>query len=250
MLLKNAKVSLRAVRSNVYFCDTENLPILNIANNLLSVNKTIPDKVSLVAVSKQQSDLSIMDAYMAGQRIFGENKAQELVKKHAVLPSDIEWHFIGHLQSNKIRYIASFISLIHSIDGINLLKEVNKEALKNNRVIDCLLQFHIATEESKFGMNPGEAIELLESDQYQTMKNIRICGVMGMSSFSQEMDKVRQEFRNLHDYFIAIKDRYFKNQEAFHTISMGMSGDYTIAIEEGSTMVRIGTAIFGDRNYS
>lgn len=190
-----------------------------------------------------------MEAYQAGQRIFGENKAQELVLKHSQLPADAEWHFIGHLQTNKVRLIASFVGLIHSIDGLNLLKEVNKEALKNNRVIDCLLQFHIATEETKFGMDINEAKVLLQSEGYQSFENIRITGVMGMSSFSDDAALVRREFNSLHEYFTELKTLFFKHQDTFSVISMGMSGDYTIAIEEGSNMVRIGTAIFGERNY-
>jgi pyridoxal phosphate enzyme (YggS family) len=222
---------------------------LNIADNLLQLKKSIPGHVAMVTVSKQQPVAALMEAYQAGQRIFGENKAQELVAKQSQLPSDIAWHFIGHLQTNKVRFLAPYISLIHSIDRLNLLMEVNREALKNNRIIDCLLQFHIATEETKFGMDIGEAIEILESEGYHGMKNIRITGVMGMSSFSDDTALVRREFKNLHDYFLMLKKKYFKNTETFNIVSMGMSGDYLIAIDEGSTMVRIGTAIFGERHY-
>ncbi|MEI7723556.1 MAG: YggS family pyridoxal phosphate-dependent enzyme [Bacteroidota bacterium] len=222
---------------------------MNIADNLLQLKKSIPGHVVMVTVSKQQPVTALMEAYQAGQRIFGENKVQELVAKQQKLPSDIEWHFIGHLQTNKVRFLAPCVSLIHSIDRLNLLMEVNKEALKHNRIIDCLLQFHIATEETKFGMDIGEAKEILESKSYREMKNIRITGVMGMSSFSDDMALVRQEFKNLHDFFLILKTSYFKHPDTFNVVSMGMSGDYLIAIDEGSTMVRIGTAIFGERHY-
>ena len=188
-----------------------------------------------------------MEAYDAGQRIFGENKVQEIVEKHALLPPDITWHFIGHLQTNKVKYIAPFISLIHSIDSLKLLTEVNREALKNNRIIECLLEFHIATEETKFGLNYPEAISILKSDVYKQLENIRITGLMGMSSFSEDFALVRNEFRTLHTHFISLKNRYFSQTESFRHISMGMSGDYQIAIEEGSTLIRLGTIIFGDR---
>lgn len=190
---------------------------------------------------------ALNEAYQSGNRIFGENKARELVLKQAQLPSDIQWHFIGHLQTNKVKHLASFISLIHSIDSLNLLREVNKEACKYNRVIDCLLQFHIASEETKFGLAMAEARLILESDEYKKMANITITGVMGMSSFSDDTNLVRQEFRNLHDYFITLKSFYFAQTNTFNVLSMGMSGDYQIAIEEGSNMVRIGTAVFGER---
>jgi pyridoxal phosphate enzyme (YggS family) len=222
---------------------------LNIAENLQRLKKSIPDHVSIVSVSKQQPVALLMEAYQAGQRVFGENKAQELALKQFQLPNDIAWHFIGHLQTNKVRQLAPFISLIHSIDRLSLLTEVNKEAAKNSRVIDCLLQFHIATEETKFGMNIEEARVLLESDGYHACANIRITGVMGMSSFSDNTDLVRKEFQCLHDYFLTLKRLFFNQQRSFEVISMGMSGDYQIAIEEGSTMVRIGTAIFGERKY-
>ncbi len=192
---------------------------------------------------------ALLEAYHAGQREFGENKALELAAKHLQLPSDIVWHFIGHLQTNKVKYLAPFIGLIHSIDSIGLLREVNKEALKHHRVIDCLLQFYIATEESKFGLNMKEAAELMESEDYRAMKNIRITGVMGMASFSDDPVLVRSEFKSLKDHFLELKLRYFQSRTEFREISMGMSGDYMIAMEEGSTMVRIGTSIFGGRSY-
>jgi PLP dependent protein len=223
--------------------------MLNIAENLLSLRETLPGNVCLVAVSKMQPVPFLMQAYEAGQRIFGENKAQELILKQSQLPSDIAWHFIGHLQTNKVRYLAPFISLIHSIDSFNILNEVNKEAMKNNRVIDCLLQFHIATEETKFGLDIEEAGKIIEDKVARKLENVRITGVMGMSSFSDDLEMVRMEFRTLHQSFLILKNTYFSSHDGFREISMGMSGDYNIAIEEGSTMVRIGTSIFGKRNY-
>jgi hypothetical protein len=222
---------------------------LAIVDNLESIRKTVPEGVCIVAVSKMQPVSALLEAYHAGQREFGENKAQELAAKHLQLPPDAVWHFIGHLQTNKVKYLAPFIGLIHSIDSIGLLNEVNKEALKHHRVIDCLLQFHIATEESKFGLNMKEAAELMESEDYRAMKNVRITGVMGMASFSDDPELVRSEFKSLKNHFLEIKSRYFENREEFKELSMGMSGDYMIAMEEGSTMVRIGTSIFGGRNY-
>jgi len=222
---------------------------LNITENLLLLKSSVPDHVGIVAVSKMQPVEALQEAYQAGHRIFGENKVQELVQKRMQLPTDIEWHFIGHLQTNKIKYIASFISLIHSIDSIHLLKEVNREAIINKRVIDCLLQFHIATEESKFGLDIEEAEDLLNSKVYREMKNIRITGIMGMSSFSDDIKLVRKEFHTLYGYFKKLKGIYFEHQASFEVISMGMSGDYLLAIEEGSTLIRIGSSIFGERQY-
>jgi pyridoxal phosphate enzyme (YggS family) len=224
-----------------------NPPVVNISESIDRLKHSIPDHVGIVAVSKTKPVSDILEAYQAGQRMFGENKVQELVLKQSGLPADIEWHFIGHLQTNKIKFIASFISLIHSIDSIRLLGEVNREALKTNRIIDCLLQFHIATEESKFGLDMDEAMTLLDSVTYRELKNIRITGVMGMGSFSDNQDLVRHEFKTLHDYFVQLKSQYFRESGSFKHISMGMSGDYLIAIEEGSTLIRPGTIIFGDR---
>ena len=223
--------------------------VLNIRDNLSTLKKSVPEHIRLVAVSKLQPVSALKEAYDAGQRLFGENKVQELVFKHSNLPPDIAWHFIGHLQTNKVKYLAPFISLIHSIDSLNLFKEVNKEAKKNSRVIDCLLQFHIATEETKFGLNIDEARGLLDSDDYKAMKNIRITGVMGMGSFSDDQILVRSEFKGLYKCFNTLKESYFNHSESFEIISMGMSGDYLIAIEEGSTMIRLGTSIFGERKY-
>jgi len=219
-----------------------------IKENLINTKNSIPANVTLVAVSKTKPNELIKEAYSSGQRIFGENKAQELKNKAEVLPKDIEWHFIGHLQSNKVKYIAPYASLIHSIDSLKLLIEVNKQALKNNRIIDCLLQFHIATEESKFGLSLEEVDKLLTSNEFSSLKNIRIVGVMGMASFINSEEQVRSEFARLKQIFIELKNSFFKQSKIFKTISMGMSGDFKIAIEEGSTMVRVGSAIFGIRN--
>jgi pyridoxal phosphate enzyme (YggS family) len=185
--------------------------------------------------------------YDEGQRIFGENKVQELVLKYQELPKDIHWHLIGHLQSNKVKFIAPFISLIHSVDSLSLLKEIERQAKKNNRVIDCLLQFHIASEETKYGLDFSEAEQLLKSKEYADMKYVRIVGVMGMASFSEDEALVRAEFKNLKNIFLELKNHFFSQEDSFCNISMGMSGDYEIAIEEGSNMVRIGSLLFGER---
>ena len=219
-----------------------------IKENLINIKNSIPSNVTLVAVSKTKPNELIEEAYSSGHRIFGENKAQELKNKAEVLPKDIEWHFIGHLQSNKVKYIAPYASLIHSIDSLKLLTEVNKQALKNKRIIDCLLQFHIATEESKFGLSLEEVYKILTSNEFSSLKNIRIVGVMGMASFINSEEQVRNEFTSLKHIFIQLKNSFFIQSENFKTISMGMSGDYKLAIEEGSTMVRVGSAIFGIRN--
>jgi hypothetical protein len=218
-----------------------------IKDQLLEVRKNIPDSVVLVAVSKTKPVSHIQEAYDLGERVFGENKVQELVEKQAALPHDIQWHLIGHLQTNKVKFIAPFVAMIHSIDSMKLLKEVNKQALKNNRVIDCLLQFHIAEEESKFGLTLESAKEILESKEFAEMRNISIVGVMGMATFSNNDNLIREEFRTLENYFHVIQSHFFKFNPNFKHISMGMSGDYKIAIEEGSTMVRVGSLIFGER---
>lgn len=216
-------------------------------SNYKEVLNTIPNDVCLVAVSKTKPIDAILEKYNQGQRIFGENKVQELVAKYEGLPKDIEWHLIGHLQTNKVKYIAPFVSLIHSIDSLKLLKEVNKEAKKNNRVINCLLQFHIAQEETKYGLNLEEAKSLLESEEFIQMENVSVVGIMGMASFSDDENQVRDEFRILENTFSILKSHYFKFNDNFKEISMGMSGDYKVAIEEGSTMIRVGSLIFGNR---
>lgn len=218
-----------------------------ISKQIEKIKDTLPDSVCLIAVSKTKpvSDLSI--AYQAGQRHFGENKVQELTEKSEQLPKDIHWHMIGHLQSNKVKYIAPFVHLIHTVDSLKLLIEINKQAQKNDRVISCLLQFYIAQEETKFGLNLEEANELLTSDEFLSLKNIQIAGVMGMASFVDDQDQIRKEFQQLKSIFVALKNDFFKTNSDFKEISMGMSGDYKLAIEEGSTLIRVGSSIFGGR---
>ena len=214
------------------------------------IRASLPAGVRLVAVSKFKPAEDISALYQHGQRVFGENHAQEMKAKHEVLPKDIEWHFIGHLQTNKVKYIAPYVSLIHSIDSLDLLKEVNKQAVKNNRTIPCLLQVHIADEETKFGFTFEECEEMLQSSEFQQLQNIAIHGVMGMATFTDNQEQVRGEFHHLHQIFQDLKSKFFAQNPDFKEISMGMSEDYPIAIEEGSTLVRIGSAIFGARNYS
>ena len=218
-----------------------------IQENLKAILSTIPSEVTLVAVTKTKPVSDLEEVYKAGQKIFGENKVQEMVDKYDQLPKDIEWHLIGHLQTNKVKYIAPFVAMIHSVDSLKLLNEINKEAKKNNRTIDCLLQFHIAEEETKFGLSIEEAKEIFESKEFVEMQNISIVGIMGMASFTENNEIVRNEFRTLESYFQILKSHFFKFNNDFKEISMGMSGDYLIAIEEGSTMVRVGSSIFGSR---
>ncbi|QKG80499.1 YggS family pyridoxal phosphate-dependent enzyme [Tenuifilum thalassicum] len=223
---------------------------MSIADKLNTIKSELPSHVKLIAVSKTHPVEAIMEAYNAGHRLFGENKVQELVSKYEQMPKDIEWHLIGHLQTNKVKYIAPFVSLIHSVDSLKLLKTINKEAAKNNRVIDCLLQVHIAQEETKFGLSTQELHDILKSPELDQLNNIRICGLMGMATFTDNIQQVRNEFRNLKNIFDEVKNANFQTESFFKEISMGMSGDYRIAIEEGSTMVRIGSNIFGHRIYS
>jgi pyridoxal phosphate enzyme (YggS family) len=218
-----------------------------IKENLDAIRKTIPEHVTLVAVSKTKPVAALQEVYEAGQRHFGENKVQEMTEKSEVLPKDIKWHLIGHLQTNKVKYIAPYVHLIHSVDSFKLLKEIDKEAKKNNRIIDCLLQFHVAQEETKFGLDFEEAKELIENPEFIDLHNVHLVGVMGMASFTENEDVVRKEFQQLEDYFQLIKSYYFTFNDDFKEISMGMSGDYQLAIEEGSTMVRVGSSIFGTR---
>jgi len=220
---------------------------MDIGKNIAEIKQSLPDGVKLVAVSKKKLPETILKAYNAGQKIFGENKAQELIQKQEALPKDIEWHFIGHLQTNKAKYLAPFVSMIHGIDSFKILKTVNKEAKKSNRVIPCLLQFHIAEESTKFGLSEEEAFEILDSPEYKTMKNISIVGVMGMATYTDDEQQVRNEFRFLKKIFDKLKKEYFPKKTGFREISMGMSDDYPIAVEEGSTIVRIGSKIFGTR---
>ncbi len=222
---------------------------MDIASNISEIKSKIPKSIKLVAVSKTKPNEDILDAYHSGHKIFGENKVQELVRKYEELPKDIEWHFIGHLQTNKVKFIAAFVSLIHGVDSFKLLKTIDKEAVKHNRVISCLLQFHIATESTKFGFSLPEVKTILESDDFTKLKNVKITGIMGMATFTDKEDQVRSEFKKLTQIFKTLKSDYFGDSEVFTEISMGMSDDYPIAIEEGSTMIRIGSKIFGERNY-
>jgi len=221
---------------------------MDIAKNILEIKSQLPEDVKLVAVSKTKPNEDILVAYEAGQRIFGENKVQDLTKKFEELPRDIEWHFIGHPQSNKVKYIAPFVSLIHGVDSLKLLSVINKEGEKNQRVIRCLLQFHIAEESTKFGLDEQEADVLLQSEEYQSFQHVEIVGVMGMATYTDDEDQIRNEFKNLHQIFTSLKNKYFLNWESFKEISMGMSDDYPIAVEEGSTLIRVGSKIFGARD--
>jgi pyridoxal phosphate enzyme (YggS family) len=221
---------------------------MSIADNLLKYKKELDEQgVKLVAVSKYQDNEAIQQAYDAGQRIFGENIVQEMVEKEMLLPKDIDWHLIGHLQTNKVKYIAPFVTLIESVDSLKLLNEINKQAAKHERVIDCLLQIYIADEDTKFGLGYDEAIELLRSPEFSDMKNVRIVGLMGIASNNATEKQTLDEFTELKVLFDGIKLSFFRKEESFKELSMGMSGDYKLAIEAGSTMVRIGSSIFGKR---
>lgn len=211
------------------------------------ISKIQQHHARLVAVSKTHPVEKILKIYHEGQRIFGENRPQEMLEKHQVLPVDIQWHMIGHLQTNKVKYIAPFVAMIHSVDSLKLLQEIDRQGQKHQRVIDCLLQFHIAKEETKFGLDEDEAQEMLTSQEYGAMKHVRICGVMGMATFTDDHQQVRQEFRQLKGIFNQLKSRFFARDDHFREISMGMSGDWELALEEGSTLVRIGSLIFGTR---
>lgn len=220
---------------------------MSIASNIQAILSEIPSDVTLVAVSKTKPIEAIHEAYATGQRVFGENKVQELMTKAELLPKDIQWHLIGHLQTNKVKYIAPFVTMIHAVDSLKLLQEINKQAQKNKRIIPCLLQFHVAQEETKFGLDFQEVEELLQSREFIEMEHVSIEGIMGMASNTDDEELIRDEFRTLNNYFHILKSNYFKFNPAFKHISMGMSGDYKIAIEEGSTMIRVGSTIFGSR---
>lgn len=221
---------------------------MNVKNNIEKFTQTLPAGCRLIVVSKTQSVEKIQQAYTAEQRLFGENKAQELTTKYEALPKDIEWHMIGHLQSNKVKYIVPFVQLIHSVDSLKLLMEVDKQAKKVNRVVDCLLQIHIATEDTKFGFSESEVLETLQSNEFNALKNIRITGLMGLATLTDNQAQIRQEFKSLKALFEKIKSTQVPSVE-MQELSMGMSSDYKIAMEEGSTLIRVGTAIFGERNY-
>ncbi|HEY3372670.1 MAG TPA: YggS family pyridoxal phosphate-dependent enzyme [Prolixibacteraceae bacterium] len=222
---------------------------MSIAENIDRIKAILPNQVQLLAVSKTKPIALILEAYHYGQRAFGENKVQEMSLKHDELPKDIEWHFIGHLQSNKIKYMAPFVHLIHGVDSFKLLKAIDIEAGKAGRLIPCLLQFHIAEEETKFGFSIEEVNEMLDSEAYQSLKNVQVWGVMGMATYTDDERQIRKEFACLRSYFESLKRQYFAQKPEFKELSMGMSGDYRLAIAEGSTMIRIGSNIFGERNY-
>ena len=221
----------------------------SIVENLKRIAESLPERVKLVGVSKTKPVEAIEEAYEGGQRVFGENRAQELAEKYEVLPKDIEWHMIGHLQTNKVKYISAFVSLIHGVESLKLLETIDKEGKKHNRIIPCLLQFYVASEETKFGLDMKEAKALLDSEEYKNMKNVQIVGVMGMATNTDDETQIRQEFHHLKVIFDELKESYFAGKPEFKELSMGMSGDYMIAVEEGSTMVRVGSSIFGARNY-
>ena len=221
---------------------------MSIATNLNEIKATLPEQVTLVAVSKTKPISDLMEAYNVGQRIFGENKIQEMTEKYEAMPKDIQWHMIGHVQSNKVKYMAPYVALIHGVDSLKLLKEINKEAKKNDRIINCLLQMHIAEEETKFGLDTVELNEILLSDEFKNMHNIKIVGLMGMATFTENQDQIKKEFQQLKALFDTTRELITENCQ-LSNLSMGMSGDYHHAISCGSTMVRIGSSIFGNRNY-
>ena len=222
---------------------------MSIQENIRKLEAEIPGHVAIIAVSKRKPVEDIMQAYKAGHRIFGENRVQELIEKQPLLPGDINWHMIGHLQTNKVKYIAGFVDMIHSVDSLKLALAIDREADRTGRVIPVLLQVHIADEESKFGFTEDELNSLLDSQELSVLRNIRIDGLMGMATYTEDMEKIRSEFRYLGEVFSRVKNAYFAGSDNFRQISTGMSGDYEIAIEEGSTMIRVGTVIFGARTY-
>ncbi|EMQ94222.1 Hypothetical protein D778_00937 [Xanthomarina gelatinilytica] len=219
---------------------------MSIQQNLHHIKSTLPEQVTLVAVSKTKPVSDIMQAYEAGQRVFGENKIQEMVEKQEQMPKDIQWHMIGHVQRNKVKYMASFVSLIHGVENFKTLKEINKQAKKHQRVIDCLLQIKIASEDSKFGMSAKEASEILQSNEFSELKNTNVIGVMGMATFTEDKEQIKKEFTQLKTTFNHLK----RFKPDLKVISMGMSGDYPLAIACGSNMIRVGSSIFGERNYN
>lgn len=222
---------------------------MSIKENLNIVRDELVEGCRLVAISKYHPVEALQEAYDAGQRVFGESHVQELVAKEAVLPKDIEWHFIGHLQTNKVKYIAPFISLIHAVDTLKLLREIDKQAAKSDRVVDCLLQMHIAQEETKYGFSPDELTDVLNQAEWKELKNVRIVGLMCMATNTDDDAQVEKEFRYAHSIFEKVKREFFQSEDSFKELSMGMSGDYKIAMNEGSTMIRVGSKIFGERVY-
>ena len=253
LLTINSKIEVNFVLSNEgYFyliIQNQLITYMNIAQNIQEINDSLAGTITrLIAVTKTKPIKDLEAAYHANCKIFGENKVQEMVQKWEVLPKDIEWHLIGHLQSNKVKYMASFVAMIHSIDSLKLLQEVDKQAFKCNRVIDCLLQIYIAQEEAKFGLSQEEALEILNSQEFKSMKNIKIVGIMGMATNTDDQEQIRLEFRGLKAFFDTLQSNYPDgNNIQLKEISMGMSGDYLLAAQEGSTLVRVGSAIFGSR---
>jgi len=245
LLKKEIFLNFSTVKIFNYFCKKYRMS--TILNNFFKIKSTLPDYVKLVVVSKTHSANKILELYNAGHKIFGENKVQEIKEKKELLPDDIEWHMIGHLQSNKVKYIAPYISLIHSVDSLSLLKIINKEAIKNNRIIECLLQLKIAKEETKYGLSYVELIELLSSSDYKELKNIRIIGLMSMATNTDDQSIIKSEYKYFSETFDKIKNMFFKEDITFKEKSIGMSNDYKIALDYGATIIRIGTLIFGDR---
>jgi len=221
----------------------------NISDRVESIKSTLPLGVQLIAVSKYHPAEMIREAYDAGQRLFGENHVQEMAAKQPLLPADIQWHMIGHLQTNKVKYMISFVAMIHSVDSLKLLREINKQAQKVNRIVDCLLQLYVAQEDTKFGLTLEECRQMLAEGEWRQMNNVRLCGVMGMATNTNSDDEVKDEFITIHKFFTEIKAQYFANESFFKEVSMGMSNDYSLAVQCGSTMVRVGTSIFGARQY-
>lgn len=228
--------------TNIKITIQKNYKTVNIQQNLEKIKQNLPKHVELVAISKTKSEVAIMEAYNAGQRIFGENRTEELEKKHETLPKDIQWHMVGHLQRRKVRDIAAFVDMIHAVDSPRLLREINQRAKANDRIIDCLLQMKIAEEDTKYGMDATQIQDLIQSEEYATYENVRVRGLMAMATFTEDKDKLNREFKGIHNLYQELKEK-----QAFDTLSIGMSGDYPIAIENGSTMVRVGSAIFGER---
>jgi hypothetical protein len=222
---------------------------MSVQSNLQIIRKNVPASVKLVCVSKFHPKEAIEEAYNCGERIFGESKVQELCEKFESLPKNIQWHFIGHLQTNKIKYIVPFVELIHGVDSYKLLTEINRQAEKAGKIVNCLLQIHIAVEETKFGFSESELLEMLRAGEWKALKNIQLCGLMGMATFTENREQIRSEFKSLKLIFDKVKTEFFKETNPFSEISMGMSDDYQIAIEEGSTMIRVGSRIFGNRVY-
>lgn len=222
---------------------------MNIENNIKTIKQGLPTDCRLIVVSKTQLEGKILEAYQAGHRDFGENKVQELTQKYEALPKDIQWHMIGHLQSNKVKFIVPFVTLIHGVDSLRLLQEINKQGQKINRVIPCLLQVHIADEETKFGFAEAEIIQLMSSTELQNLPNIKITGLMGMATLTENTEQIRTEFKGLKTLLEKLKNMTLPTNVEMKELSMGMSSDYKIAVEEGSTLIRVGTAIFGERNY-